>query len=489
MAEVFIAAAPGEDAQARGLAEALATVGFDTGSATPVETEIAKLAEEAKAVVVLWARGAPPPWLAMLSTLALDRKKFISVELRRDATPALFKEAPKFDFATRDRTAFKESFEKLIAEIGKVSTAKTEGVGQLADAVIKLRTAILNPAQPGGGSPWRRVATFGVAVGALFAVGFGAGRIINAIRSGEMFVMTPSADASPTSAPATTPAPQQDAANAPFGFTQAELQQQNWRESAEKINEPLAARIKAAANGGDAFAQALACLGHMTGAEGFLPSPSAAREQCDASSEKRNPAGLYFSWALSRAAPHAGITDATARTRLAEAAGMGWTPALIDYGLALAPDARAPVADQAEAGRLWLAAAERGDARGQFQYARWLRDSAAGPRDPAAAIPFLERAANSGQLDATHMLATLYRDGIGAPRNEGRARALYEQAARANHPPSMFNLADMLRGGSAEDRARAIVLYRSLACMRDEVQISALAGRRLRALRESAPCR
>jgi TPR repeat protein len=135
-----------------------------------------------------------------------------------------------------------------------------------------------------------------------------------------------------------------------------------------------------------------------------------------------------------------------------------------------------------------LAAAEAGDPRGQYQYARWLRDSRAGPHDPAVAIPFLERAANAGQLEATHMLATLYRDGVGAPRNEGRAKALYEQAARGRYAPAMFNLADMLRGGSDAERARAAALYRELACMRDEHQIQPLAAQRLRAMGQAATC-
>jgi uncharacterized protein len=190
---------------------------------------------------------------------------------------------------------------------------------------------------------------------------------------------------------------------------------------------------------------------------------------------------------LRRTAPHAGIDEATARGRLAEASNLNWSPAQIDYAQVLAGEPSAQ--SQAEAGRLFLAAAERGDARGQYFYARWLRDSSAGPRDPRAAAPYLERAAQSGQVDALHMLATLNRDGIGVPRNEGRAKALYEQAARQNYPASMFNLADMLRTGTEQEQARAISLYSELACMRDERQIQPMAVARLRALRQSAACR
>jgi TPR repeat protein len=166
---------------------------------------------------------------------------------------------------------------------------------------------------------------------------------------------------------------------------------------------------------------------------------------------------------------------------------LNWSPAQIDYAQVLAGEASAQ--SQAEAGRLFLAAAERGDPRGQFFYARWLRDSSAGPRDPTAAAPYLERAAERGQVDALHMLATLNRDGIGVPRNEARAKTLYERAAQQNFPASMFNLADMLRSGTEAERTRAVTLYSALACMPDERQIQPMAVARLRALRQSAACR
>jgi TPR repeat protein len=321
----------------------------------------------------------------------------------------------------------------------------------------------------------------------LFGLGFGAGRVINLVRSGDFSLAGAHADAATATSARTRAAREADAGPA-FGVTVGQLQSEPWRASADRIDEAAAVEIKAAARRGDAMAQALACLGHLAGADGFLPSPTAAREQCDAAAAQHQPAGLYFSWVLRRSAPHAGLDEATARNRLAEAARLGWAPAIIDYAQTLAPDWRAPIDDQAEAGRLWLASAERNDPRGQYFYARWLRDSPAGPRDPGAAIPYLERASQAGQVDALHMLATLYRDGVGAPRNEARAKALYDQAARQDHPPSMFNLADMLRRGSETERARAIALYRQLACMPDEHQIQPMAAARLRSLGQSASC-
>lgn len=485
MAEVFIAAAPGEDAQARGLAEALGVLGFKANAGTPAENEISKTVGEAKCVLLLWTRGAAEaPWLTALAVLAQERKKLVSAEAERDATPTLFRTSPRIDLAARDRTLFKQRFQALVVELDKLTPTKGDAKA-LPDALIKARAALLSPRMVGGMQA-RTVGILALGVVVLFGAGFGAGRVINAVRSGEFLVATPHADAATTTS-ARTSAPRVE--RTPFGVTPQQLQTETWRESADRIDANAASQIKEAASRGDGMAQALACLGHLAGAEGFLPSPTAAREQCDASAAQHQPAGLYLSWVLRRTAPHAGLDEATARARLAEAARQNWPPAIIDYAQTLAPDWRAPVADQAEAGRLWLAAAEHNDPRGQFFYARWLRDSPAGPQDPTAAIPYLERAAQAGQVDALHMLATLYRDGIGAPRNEGRAKVLYEQAARQNHTPSMFNLADMLRRGTPEERSRAVTLYAQLACMPDERQIQPMALARLRALHESASCR
>ncbi|HYD88746.1 MAG TPA: tetratricopeptide repeat protein [Vitreimonas sp.] len=474
MAEVFIAAPAGEQAQARGLAEALTALGFEAAAATPTDAEIGPLLEKAKAVVALWSGAEPPTWMAVLAAMALQQGKLICASTRATAAPAPFRAAPAISLKPRDRTAFKASFTALVAAINKL--APTEGkAAVLPDALIKARAALL--ARPP--SPRRRIVSTAMlmtaGVAALFAVGFGAGRVVQAVRSGEMLATTTQADAAPTSAPLDAPA---------LPISWQDLERKDWREAARQLQD--GDRIKRRAIAGDARAQALACLGHLAGADGFLPSPTAAREYCDLSADQNEAAGLYLSWVLQRSAPHAGIDAITARERLAQAARLGWLPAQIEYAEMLSE--RRSMEAQAEAGRFWLAAAERGEPRGQFHYARWLRDSPAGPRDPAAALPFLERAARSDQVDALHLLATLYRDGRGVARDLARARALYDRAARQNYPPSMFNLADMLRGGSAQDRARAIQLYKALVCLRDEQQIQPMAQRRLRAMGEPALC-
>lgn len=481
MAEVYIAAPPGEAARARGLAEAMAALGLDAASGSPAETEIAATIDASKCVVVLWVGEEPPASLAVLATLALERKKLVNAEIIADAAPAPFRAAPRVALNPRDRNAFKSRFRDLIGEIDKLAEKKSNAEA-LPAALVTARAALLHKA-PAKNAQWRTLSVFVAAVALLFVIGFGAGRVINAVRAGEFQIAWPQQrSAEPTAAAATPAAPQAPAA--PNAL--ANLDTAPWRESAARLGD--AAAIKTAAAAGDARAQALACLGHLAGVEGFLPSPTAARGFCDQSAAQNDPAGLYFSWILRRAAPHAGISEATARERLAQAARLGWMSAIIDYGQVLAPNTGAPIASQAEAGRLFLTAAERGDARGQFFYARWLRDSPAGPRDPTAALPFLNQAAEQNQPEALHMLATLHRDGIGVPVNTMRARELYDRAARQNHPPSMFNLADLLKDGDAADRARAIELFGQLACMRDERQIQPMAARRLASLRGSARC-
>lgn len=480
MAEVFIAVAPGEDAQAQGLAEALRALGYDTASGAPAETEIAATMEATKCVLTLWSGSEPPPSLAVLAALALERKKLVSAEIAADATPAPFRDAPRIDLAPRDRKLFRTRFTDLVAELDKFTS--TKGNAEALPAALTIARAALLARAKAHQRGWRTVGLVLVGIAMVFGVGFGAGRVINAVRAGEPLLPPLPHLALPSAAPAeatTTAAPAQ-----PLAVDG--IERLPWRAIAAQLTDT--SLIKQVADSGDARAQALACLGHLAGVAEFLPSPTAAREYCDASAAQRDPAGLYFSWILRRAAPHAGLDEATARTRLAEAAALGWTSAQIDYAQVLEQDGRAPASQQAEAGRLWLAAAEAGDPRGQFFYARWLRDSIAGPRDPLAAVPFLERAAAQNQPDALHMLATLYRDGIGVVRNPAEARTLYERAAAQNHPASMFNLADMLRDGPEADRVRAVAFYKRLACMPDERQIQPLASRRLRAMGESASC-
>ncbi|MFT3726475.1 MAG: hypothetical protein QM759_01425 [Terricaulis sp.] len=477
MAEIVIAAAEGDVARANAFAEALKALGFDVAAQASAPAELARTVEDCKCVLALWSTHVGGSWIVALSTLALDRKKLLSAEITTDATPAPFKAAPKVKLDARDRVLFKDAFAALMAELEKfeLKPGKAEA---MPDALAKARIALTarNPQGPRR-NPWTLVGLAGVTMVALFAVGVGASRMAALMKQG-----------GPMLAPAhasTEATPTRLVLQPGYGLTEAQLETLPWRDAAARIQAPEAARIKADAANGVAFAQSLACLGHMAGAPGFLPSPTAASGFCDQASAQNDRAGLYLSWTLRRTMPNAAISESVARDRLAQAARLGLTAAQVDYALSLAPDGHTPMQAQEEAGRLLLAAAEKDDPRGQYYYARWLRDSPAGPRDPSAAIPFLQRAADAGQPDALHLLGTFYRDGAGVTRDLGKARELYGRAAAENYPPSMFNLADLERG---VDDAHAAQLYSQLACMRDEHQISAMATRRLHAMGQAARC-
>lgn len=475
MTDIVIAAAPADAARAGAIAEALTALGFDVAAEPPCEADIAKAVDDAKCVLALWSpSAASAPWLAAQAMLAFDRRKLVCAELHEGAIPALFEAAPRTNLAATDRVVFRQRFETLVSQIEKLIPAGSNAEA-LPLALAKARAALGAPAPAVGPRPWWHFAAAAAFVAVLFGIGVGASRLLSELRAHPMLVAHTS-----TAQAATRP----QARPVGYGLSQAELELLPWREAAAKLDPAQAERIKSDARSGSAFAQTLACLGHMAGAQGFLPSPTAAGAYCDAAAAQDFPAALYLSWAL-RSLPNAPITGVVARERLAQAARRGLTAARVDYARELAPDAHAPMAAQIEAGRLWLAAAEHGDARGQFLYARWLRDSPAGPHDPAMAVPYLQRASEAGQAEASHMLATFYRDGVGVARDAARARALYERAAAQSFAPSMLNLADMLR---SEDRARAAHLYSQLACMRDERQIAPLAARRLRAMGLAARC-
>jgi hypothetical protein len=475
MAEIVVAAAEADAARASAIAEALAALGYDVTAQAAPPGDLAKTVEEAKCVVALWSSREPPAsWLAAQAMLALDRKKLVCAEVAAGATPAPFEAAPRSNLDARDRVVFKQRFEALLAQIQTMAPAPGDSAAMPA-ALAKARAAVGRRATRAPRGPrWGLWAAVGATMVVLFGVGVGASRIMSAVNSGA-WLLPKAAEATPTRL----------VLQPGYGLTERELETLPWRDAAARIGAADAERIKADAANGVAFAQALACLGHMAGAPGFLPSPTAASGFCDSASAQNDRAALYLSWTLQRTMPNAAISASVARARLQQAAQLGLTPAQVDYALAIAPDAHAPLDAQTDAGRMLLAAAEHGDARGQYYYARWLRDSPAGPRDPAAAVRFLQRAAAAGEPEALHLLATFYRDGIGVPRDAAKARDLYGRAAAENYAPAMFNLADLVRD---DDRARAIALYGQLACMRDEHEISAMAQRRLRAIGQVAHC-
>jgi uncharacterized protein len=88
--------------------------------------------------------------------------------------------------------------------------------------------------------------------------------------------------------------------------------------------------------------------------------------------------------------------------------------------------------------------AELGDPQAQFELGERLLNGDEVARDPAAALPLLEKAARNGIADAWFRLGKMYHDGIGVSRDYGRSLELYTEAARRGVPEAMHNVGAML---------------------------------------------
>lgn len=245
MAEVYIAAAPEDGAKAEGLAAALNSLGFAAEGGAPAESAFAAIAEGAKCVVTLWsAKSTAAPWLAALSALALSRQVLICVSLDAGAAPAAFAAAPQISLAARNRAGFKSGFENLVLAIDKL-TPTTPNADALPEALAAARAAFLREAPASSGVRWATWGVFAACVAALFAVGFGAGRVISAVRSGDFLV---AANATPTAAPIAAAAAAATPSALPIRA--ARLEREPWREVARAIDASAAARIQDRAGGG-----------------------------------------------------------------------------------------------------------------------------------------------------------------------------------------------------------------------------------------------
>jgi hypothetical protein len=86
-------------------------------------------------------------------------------------------------------------------------------------------------------------------------------------------------------------------------------------------------------------------------------------------------------------------------------------------------------------------AADAGLATAQADLGDMLLKGEAGPPDPAAAAPWLARAAAAGHPIAAFQLAQLYEAGSGVPKDVEAARKLYERAARSGMSEAEARLA------------------------------------------------
>jgi localization factor PodJL len=109
-------------------------------------------------------------------------------------------------------------------------------------------------------------------------------------------------------------------------------------------------------------------------------------------------------------------------------------------------------------------AAAGGDPRAALEVAIALLDGTGVTRDPAAAVPWLTLAADSGLAPAEFRLGTLYERGIGVARSRDTAKAWYDRAAGRGHVKAMHNLAVLLsEAGEGRDLVRAVGWFEKAA--------------------------
>lgn len=98
------------------------------------------------------------------------------------------------------------------------------------------------------------------------------------------------------------------------------------------------------------------------------------------------------------------------------------------------------------------AAAEAGDPEASFAWGDRLLEGVGRPADPAAAVPFFERAAQADRADAWFRLGKIFHEGLGVPRDYARGFGYFVEAARRGVPEAQHNVGAMLVSGRGVKR-------------------------------------
>lgn len=104
-----------------------------------------------------------------------------------------------------------------------------------------------------------------------------------------------------------------------------------------------------------------------------------------------------------------------------------------------------------------LAAAQRGDAKSQYELAMAYALGNGTPVDLAQSVQWLDRAAAQGDPEAENKLGQFYLNGTGVASNPQQAAYLYGKAAEAGYGPAQYNLGLLYERGQgvAKDLATA----------------------------------
>src|SRR5689334_6547921 len=103
--------------------------------------------------------------------------------------------------------------------------------------------------------------------------------------------------------------------------------------------------------------------------------------------------------------------------------------------------------DYAEAHRLFISAANAGDAQGQIWLADMMANGLGQPVDGNGAIYWLTRAADSGSAEAARRLGDLYRDGTVVLQDLDQAHAWLQRAADQGNRAAARDLGELYAEG------------------------------------------
>jgi TPR repeat protein len=96
--------------------------------------------------------------------------------------------------------------------------------------------------------------------------------------------------------------------------------------------------------------------------------------------------------------------------------------------------------DVSEAIKWYRAAAEQGDAYGQYNLGAVYANGEGMPKDDAEAVKWWRMAADQGLANAQYNLGFMYADGRGVPKDDAEAVKWYRAAAATGHAGSRFHL-------------------------------------------------
>ncbi len=97
--------------------------------------------------------------------------------------------------------------------------------------------------------------------------------------------------------------------------------------------------------------------------------------------------------------------------------------------------------DYETASKLFRVEAEKGDSEAQYMLGFMYAEAMLGPRDPADAAPWYQKAADQGHPDAQDALGYFYDFGLGVPRDRAKAETLYRSATQGGSVNGKNNLA------------------------------------------------